>query len=162
MLFSGLFTFLLMRYGSSHWLKASYLQSRLQWLVPSCLPPAGHLASSLLWYYNSNWLNQPFKAHFLMEEVPLCQLCQIYFWIKRPGNGNSIISSAWPNQTYFAIIPIGWHFVSTNYQPIWKYIRVGLVWPYTRNRHGQAVGVLPMSRDAHMIKKSYNVQDFWL
>ena len=26
-----------------------------------------------------------------------------------------------------------WHFVSTNYQPIWEYRREGLVWPSTRN-----------------------------
>ena len=29
--------------------------------------------------------------------------------------------------------PIGWYFVSTNYQPIGEYMRVGLVWPCTRN-----------------------------
>ena len=46
------------------------------------------------------------------------------------GAGNSIISSAWPNQPYS---PIGWYFVSTNYQPIGEYRRVGLVWPCTRN-----------------------------
>ena len=29
--------------------------------------------------------------------------------------------------------PICWYLVSTNYQPIGEYMRVGFVWPYTRN-----------------------------
>ena len=55
--------------------------------------------------------------------------------LKSPGN--SIICSSciletgkcW--QAYCS--PIGWYFVSINYQPIEEYMRVGLVWLCTRN-----------------------------